>query len=236
MVASQIISDTALAMYREKGYHIEEGVFDSAECEDLIRTVSDVSIADGRTQDWSPLMQPHRNWPILLKAMKNRRIVRIAEQLAGGVVWGLQSTWYYGAPGTSPFNLHQDNYLVQTEPSAFVSAWCPMQDVTEEMGALVGYPCSHQEQILPQVELVAPGIHQDPNGARYVITPPDKYHSKVLEMRQGAALFMHSHFIHGSGANRTDRWRRALLLTYIRQGEQFRAGNRAKREAVDVYT
>ena len=235
MLASRTLSKEDLTQYREQGYHIEEGVLSKANCVAL--TELSIAVCARYPWDYLPWMQPHRFSNPFLAILKHPRIVSIAEQLAGGLVWGLQSTWYHGAPGTTPFNLHQDNYLVKAQnPSAFVSAWCAMQDVTEEMGGLVGYPGSQVEPILPQVEMEIPGRHQDPNGARYAVIPPPQYPRVALNTPRGAVVFMHSHFIHGSGANTTDGWRRALLLTYIRQGETFRAGNRAKREAVDVYS
>jgi hypothetical protein len=42
--------------------------------------------------------------------------------------------------------------------------------------------------------------------------------------------------VHASNDNSTrDRWRRSLLLTYIREGEPFRAGFSAAREVIPVY-
>ena len=174
--------------------------------------------------------------PWACKVLQDHALPRLSFDVCGGRVSGLQTTWYYGPPGGSGFNLHQDNHLVKAIKDGFASVWIAMQDVTEEMGALVGYPGSQSEDILPQEEVNLPNLAQDPNGTRYAVIPPEKYTSKILTMKQGSALFMHSHFIHGSGPNTTDRWRQALLMTYIRQGGDFRPGERAKREPVDVYT
>jgi hypothetical protein len=41
--------------------------------------------------------------------------------------------------------------------------------------------------------------------------------------------------VHASHDNRSDHFRRALLMTYVRRGEKFGPGNFAKRAEVDVY-
>ena len=52
---------------------------------------------------------------------------------------------------------------------------------------------------------------------------------------QGAVVFLHGHTVHSSHDNRSDRYRHALLMTYIRRGERFRPGRTAGRAEVDVY-
>lgn len=78
------------------------------------------------------------------------------------------------------------------------------------------------------------GPDQDEN-ARWGVVLPVGHASLGLVLRAGSAVFMHGHLVHRSGVNLTDHWRHALLMTYIRQGAPFRAGDTAKRSAVEVY-
>lgn len=228
------LSEVALRAYWDLGYHIEEDVWSSYARDRFI--FAGEHHYDFKAGVFAPLMQPHRGHSFYSEALQHPKIVAIAEQLCGGKVSGLQSTWYYGAPGTPGFNKHQDNWFVEAKSDVFVSAWSPMQDVTSEMGGVVGYPGTHLLPILPVVEVNRPGsASQDPNATQNEAFLPKNYFGIDLVVPMGAVLFMHSNFVHSTGMNQTDKFRQALLLTYIRQGESFRAGNTAKREEVNVY-
>lgn len=226
--------DTALKSYQATGFFIEDNIFSAEECDSLVKAAD--SLPESVGTNFPPAMQPHRKDPIFLAAMRNHKIVAIMEQLVSGQVSGLQSTFYYGKPGTPGFTLHQDNAVIETEPDAFASAWVAMQDVTPDMGGLIGYPGSHREPILPRVNTELPDHEsQDINAFRESTILPPGYQPVSLIVRKGAALFMHSHFLHSSRTNASQKFRRSLLLTYIRTGEKFRAGNIARRSEVNVY-
>lgn len=228
------LAEGTLAFYRDNGYCVVKDFWTAKECDEFI--FLSLGFPAWVLETFAPLMQPHRMHPSFMWSLTRPRLVAILEQLCGGKVSGLQSVWYYGAPGTPGFNAHQDNYFVEAPPDTFVSAWSPMQDTTPEMGGIVGYPGSHKFGALPVQTVNRPGSDsQDPNATIEEVIIPKGYEAIDLVVPKGAVLFMHQNFIHSSNANNTDTFRRALLMTYIRQGSSFRAGNTAKREEVDVY-
>lgn len=224
----------AFESYKALGYHIEEDVWSLAECEALIRAAKTFPSAKDGT--FAPLMQPHREDAVFLNALRNRKIVEIIEKLVAGRVSGLQSVFYFTKPGTFGFSKHQDNRFVEAKPDAFASAWSAMQDVTPEMGGLVGYLGSHNEPILPTVETGrSRDLGQDHNAYHEEAVLPAGHEPVDLVVPAGGVLFMHSHFVHSSHQNRSDKFRYSLLLTYVRSGESFRPGFTAKRVEVGVY-
>jgi phytanoyl-CoA hydroxylase len=228
-------SEAALKNYWELGYHIETGIWEEEQLDEIIQAAQNFpSFKDGT---YAPLMQPHRSDSVFLAALRNPNIVKIMEQLCSGQVSGLQSEFFYGKPGTPGFTKHQDNSFLEAKPDSFASAWTAMQDVTADMGALVGYLGSHREPVLPivKVESHDQSLSQDPNANHEEVVLPSDYESLPLTMPRGSVLFIHSHFVHSSGGNTSDRFRSALLLTYIRSGEPFRPGNTAKRSEVELY-
>ena len=142
-------------------------------------------------------MQPHRDHFMFLLAMRTPKIVAIMEDLCGGKVSGLQSVYYYGSPGTPGFTMHQDNAFVEAPADAFASVWIPLQDVTVDMGCIVGYPGTHKEPILPVQKVENPEYTegQDPNAVREETVLPDGYEGMALPMNIGDALFMHGNFV-----------------------------------------
>jgi phytanoyl-CoA hydroxylase len=228
--------EAALRRYEERGFHVEPDVWTAAEIAALNAAADRVSAVRGDTL--APMMNPHREEPAFVAALRNRRLLEILEHLVGGRVSGLQSQYFFCPPGTPGFSRHQDNFYVQAKSQVFASAWSALEDVDAENGGLVLFPGTNHEPILP-VEVVAErklSATQDPNAnSRQAILPPG-YAPFVPRLRAGSVAFFHGHMVHASNDNSTrDRWRRSLLLTYIREGEPFRAGFSAARQVIPVY-
>ena len=221
-------------LYEQDGYVVVEQMMANLDCWGLICAADTFPSAVNMV--YAPLMQPHRTHALFYQTMCNYKIVSMSEILCGGPVSGLQSVWYYGKPGTPGFNIHQDNYFVESEdPDAFVSVWIPMQDITPEMGGLIGYPGSHQEPQLDMIPVDVPwDVSQDKNATREAVILPAGYQPHQFLMKKGDAVFMHSHFLHGSQSNVSDQFRSALLMTYIKKGTKFRPGFTAKRVEVEL--
>ena len=226
--------EAALASYLDLGYHIEENVLTPSECEALIRASENTpSFQDGT---FAPLMQVHRSEPVFLSALRNPTIVKIMERLVSGRVSGLQSVFYFGPPGTPGWTVHQDNSYIEADQGAFASAWTALQDVTPEMGGLIAYPGSHREPLLQRVATnLATSVSQIRTANSEEVVLPPGYEPVDLVVPTGAVVFLHGHFVHASYTNRSDRLRRAVVLTYIRSGAPFRAGDTARRVEVPVY-
>ncbi len=225
--------EEALASYHELGYHIEENIFTPEECEQLIAASRDLENAKSET--YRPQMMPHRQNEIYLTAMRHPKLVAIMNKLVDGKAMGLQTEFFYCKPGTRGFSLHQDNFFVQAPYGVFASAWVALTDTYPEKGGLIAYPGSHKEGLLPVRKLeLAKDAAQDPNANNEETVVPEKYQPINAVVPRGAAFFIHGHVVHGSNPNKTNEWRYVLLNTYIRQGESFRPGNYAQREAIEL--
>lgn len=222
--------------YADNGYMIVPGIFSSAECDGLVAAAKILpSFLAGSSR---PAMQPHRSLPAFYKAMAKPGLVAIMERLIGGPVSGLQSEFFYCRPGTKGFALHQDNFFVQADSNEFASAWAALTDVRPENGGLIVYPGTHRGPLLP-VEPThrGPVDGQDSNATDKQTIVPTDAKSVDTVVPKGAVVFLHAHIVHGSHDNRSaDRWRYALLNTYIRRGCKFNPGGHARRNEVGVYT
>src|SRR5579871_3014506 len=226
--------ELAMLSYRALGFHVEYDVWTKEECEALIQASHELPSYRGGS--FVPVMHPHRVDPRFLAALKNPKIVAVMKRLLAGKVNGLQTELFFGRPGTPGFSNHQDNYYVEAKPDAFASAWCALEDTSPANGGLIGYPGSHREPILPVRQVPNPPStenRQDPNANKVECIVPNGYEAVQLTVPQGAVVFLHSHFVHGSNPNTTgDRFRHVLLSTYLRQGEQFRPGRYSMRNEV----
>ena len=226
----------ALAAYREQGFHLEPEMLSVEECEALIN--AGACLPPTREGVVAPVMHPHRYGPIFLQALRKPEIVHVLELLVGGRVSGLQTQYFFCPPGTPGFSMHQDNFYAGAAPEVFASAWTALEDVTPENGGLILWPGTHREPVLPVREVANRPLSasQDPNANwRETVMPPG-YAPLSVSVPRGAVVFLHGQLVHSSHDNASQkRWRRALLMTYIRTGEHFRPGLSSGRAEVELY-
>jgi phytanoyl-CoA hydroxylase len=227
--------EAALRAYRDTGFHLEPAVWSGPECERLIEAGE--TLGAPRSGCYAPVMNPHRLEPTFLAALRKPALVRILERLLGGRIAGLQSQLFFCPPETPGFSLHQDNFYVQARADVFASAWTALEDVDLENGGLIVWPGTHREPVLPVEDVAVHRVSptQDPNANARQVVLPRGYAPVSLTLPRGAVVFLHGHVVHASHDNRSlARWRRSLLMTYIRAGEPFRPGRDAGRAAVSL--
>ncbi len=226
--------EEALAFFKEHGYQVEFDVWSPDQIAEINQAAKNIPERD--SEDFRPLMHPHRKSDVFLKALRNPRVVALVEHLLEGEISGLQTEYFFGAPGTRGFANHQDNFYLEAKPEVFGSAWSPMTHVSPENGGVFIYPGTHREPILPVRPLEGgAGPNQDPNASNEESVVPEKYKPVDVVLEPGATVVFHGHLVHGSYVNDSDRFRNALLNTYIRKGEKFRAGFTAKRTEIPVH-
>jgi phytanoyl-CoA hydroxylase len=227
--------DAALALYRERGYHIESGLVPAGYCDELLAVaLSRPNATDG---SFRPIPMPHRDHPGFLAMMRYRPIVEIVEKLVGGKASGIGGEFFYMRPGTPGFSAHQDNFYVDARPDAFVSVWTALCDVGPENGGLVFFPGSHKLGALPiRNGAMLSDAAQNPGAQAVECILPDDAPTVDVRLSKGSVAFFHSLLPHRSGANVSDRFRYSFLATYIRAGSPFRAGRAQQRTEVDLYT
>jgi len=216
--------------YRDQGFSVVEGLFSVEECLAIQNLAK--RLPSFQSGSLLPVMNPHREQPELMATMSDERVVSVVRRLMDGTPMGLQTQFFFCRPGTRGFSAHQDNYYVRAEKDKFVSAWLALEDVSAENGALIVQPGSHREPLL-EVRAIPQSstFGQDPNHNSQECITDTPYPKVSVPVRQGGVIFLHSHVIHSSNDNvTTDRFRRALLMTYLADGAAFRPGFIAQRQ------
>ncbi|KAI6215751.1 hypothetical protein M3Y94_00421300 [Aphelenchoides besseyi] len=165
-------------------------------------------------------IQDFNNDPVLFDYCKYPAIVDIVEDLIGTPNSSLMSmhTMLINKPSdngslSSRHPLHQDLNYFPFRPADYICcAWTSMERVHRKNGCLIVVPGSHRKHPLlkheypkwEQVNKAYYGIHNfDPSMPRVYV-----------EMEPGDTVFFHPLIIHGSGANRTDGFRKAISTHY----------------------
>lgn len=110
--------------------------------------------------------------------------------------------------------MHQDLQYFPFRPADYIiCAWTAMERVHRGNGCLVIVPGSHKGKLLDHDY---PKWEGGVNKAYYGIQnyDPSSMPRMHVEMEPGDTVFFHPLLIHGSGANRTDGFRKAISTHY----------------------
>jgi len=149
----------------------------------------------------------------------NPRFLIPASQLLGNIsvrFWHDQVFWKPPKQG-GVVAWHQDySYWTRTKPIAHLTCWCGLDDATKENGCLQYIPGSHTWGLLPK-----PVIAGEMEGIKDFLSEEQKQafaHPAFAEVKAGEAIFHHSLTLHGSGANKSAKPRRAFVINAIADG------------------
>lgn len=114
-------------------------------------------------------------------------------------------------PGSVPW--HQDySYWQRATPARHVTLHVVLDDADETSGAIHYVPGSHRWPLLPKVAFDAPPdalLAHVPDALRDAFAPVP------MRLRAGMGVLHHSHTVHGSPGNRSERPRRALVVNFM---------------------
>jgi len=113
---------------------------------------------------------------------------------------------------TSRHPLHQDlHYFLFRPADRIVCAWTAMEKVTRDNGCLVVLPGTHRGMLQPHEY---PSWENGVNKMYHGIVGFDGHNRMHLPMEKGDTVFFHPILVHGSGANRTKGFRKAISCHY----------------------
>ena len=138
----------------------------------------------------------------------NENIVSILEQILGPDIKMFRNSLLLKPPEVgSAKGMHQDSPYWPIEPMELCSCWFALDNATAENGTMAVIPGGHKRGPLPHVHITDDYVvdEQYYNPAEMVLTP----------IRAGGGLFFHSLLPHYTAPNRSDKWRRAIALSYM---------------------
>lgn len=146
----------------------------------------------------------------------HENIVGIIEQILGPDLKMFRNALLLKPPSVgSAKGMHQDSPYWSIEPMNLCSCWFALDDATPENGCMAVLPGWHKKGPLPHVsvtdDFVVDEQHYDP--AQMVMAP----------VRAGGGLFFHSLIPHYTAPNRSDKWRRAIALSYMSSKSRWTA-------------
>lgn len=189
--------------------------------------IKDVRVAKGLINPKDPEMglwkfvNPDKYDPLFAAYPSQPGLLDPIEDLIGGDIKAFLVMFIYKAPGIDfvhPF--HQDAYYFYFAPhDHIVGTWLALDSTDTSNGTISVIPGSHKLNILPHREF-------EGNAAVFGVDGYDHRPDEVvLELNPGDAVFFHSHLLHKTGSNNSDRHRRVMTVHYASSSCQYLAEN-----------
>lgn len=211
VVARGLFSPEDVAAWLQRTRDLASGRVPPSPSMQLVR---DVMVAKGEVAPATPehaicKINFFENDPVLRGYATHPRLLDEVEALLGRELLFVNSMVIAKPPGVDGRHpLHQDLLYFGFRPGdAVVGTWTALEPVTRENGCLAVLPGSHRGELCPHEMPDWDFVNFGFLGVKDAPTAAGRVH---VEMAPGDTLFFHSLLIHGSGHNRTDRFRRAI--------------------------
>ena len=157
--------------------------------------------------------------------VKGELVAAIARDLLGPNVFLFNEQVVVKAPrhGDS-FAWHQDSGYVRFKHRAFLTLWCALDDATRDNGTVYLIPRDFRKE-------TTVSTHEWEENGSNLVGYRGTEHGEMIEVAAGSIVAFSSLTMHRTGANNTDRPRRALVCQYtaepLLRPETGRPQNRA---------
>lgn len=224
-----VLSEEQRANYEKNGYLIDlPPVFSPAEMQALNQELKELERLLLPDEPMQAIREWHMSSRWLYDICTHPRILDYVEGLLGPnfYMWGSQ--FFAKPPGTDDtVAWHQDAYYWPLSPHHSVTVWLAFTDVDEENGAMQVIPGSHKAGLI-QHQRVSSDSVLALELERGTFNEAD---ARSLLLKAGQVSLHDDAIVHGSPANRSDRWRTGLTIRYsgtqvkcdLSRAPQFRA-------------
>lgn len=217
IIIRKLVPPADLEVYRQRFVDISCNTVEREATMIVMRDVKVVHLKENNEAAITKL-QDYQDDPVLFSYCQHPAILPYVQSFVGPNVKSVHTMLINKPPDpgskSSRHPLHQDLYYFPFRPAErIVCSWTAMQRVTRENGCLVLFPKSHK---LPLLEHGYPdwagGVNKMYHGI--VSVPENQFEKVYAEMEAGDTVFFHPLLIHGSGANRTQGFRKAISCHY----------------------
>jgi hypothetical protein len=189
--------------------------------------------------EWDPFAYPHKLSPMLEKYFSHPKILEAVEYLMDSEIDGMQDWCYFKPPGQLGRDQHQNAFYTKCGHNEIINTALALDNHDAGNGSVWVYEGTHRLPILP-IEVddertkTNPAFWSNERGKPCVM--PEGHDFRKLEgiLKKGQVVLLHSHNVHGSETNTSNRMRRNLLGGYLKRGSNFSKGGHMKREPIDM--
>ena len=215
LVVPDLISPAEVDHLKQETLDLARGKYPSENLQPLPADLSDREVLQGILA----IHHPHQISSTIVEFVKHPKIAGVLSQIVAahlpywdGSVKCMLTMLFVKPPGFQGEAWHQDETQVQTRDRSLTGAWVALDDATEDNGCLWVIPGSHRPGYLYPFE-----DHDQPDefDSGTVAYGFDESPAIPVEVGSGSVVFFNGYLLHSSRKNRSDRYRRALVMHYM---------------------
>lgn len=237
------LTDEQFEQYQRDGYVVVEGVLSADEVSTLKTRLREYVRGDREERTFDRMLEPSvdpeefegegepvRKFEgvgmaeedgVFADIATHEEIVEIVSSLQGPNLKLLRCAGMLKPPGVgSAKKFHQDAAYYPIRPMDHVTVWVALDEATTENGCMQVVPGAHTDGLLEH-EAMEYDTDITVSGRDY-----DESDTVALPMEPGDALFQHCLLPHYTAPNESDRWRRAMIVAYMRSRSRFSTDDR----------
>ena len=202
----------------------------------VIRQENDINNEWG---EYDPFQYPHKESDILSELMKHPKLIEASEFLVNGKIFALQTWTYFKPPGQLGRDMHQNIFYTECKSNEVLNVSIALDNHDPANGSVWYLEGTHKLGRLP-IEVDEDRTKTNPKNWRNergkpCVLPEDHNFPKIDGyLRRGQVALLHSNVVHGSEENTSNRFRKAFLVGYLKEGSSYSQGNHMKRKPIDV--
>ncbi len=151
-----------------------------------------------------------------LRLVSEPRLLAIAEQFIGPDIALFAAHYIAKPPRTGlPVLWHQDGSYWPLEPMKVITLWLALDDTGPENGCMRVIPGTQGDTIVNQRDMKQTASDENVLNSSMDLSAIDASQTRDLILRAGDVSIHNSNIVHGSEANKSERWRRGLTIRYI---------------------
>ena len=162
----------------------------------------------------SKVFRVHREVPVFREFCRAPALLDLVEDLLGPDLDCFLSQFIYKHPTALGQPWHQDSFYFPFDRGPQVGVWLAVTEAVRDNGPLWVLPGSHREP----VHSVVADRRENANLSYVEIVDHDMSEAVPVLMQPGDLLVFHSHLMHKSTDNASDRMRAAMVYHYAQAG------------------
>ena len=210
----RVLSDAAVAQYREQGYYFPVPVLSRGEVSDLRGRLEDFERGQGHPIQGAQRSKSHLLFKWLDDLARDDRILDVIEDLIGPDILCWNTIfWIKEAHSPSFVSWHQDLKYWGLDCDDLVTVWMALSPATTESGCMRVLPGSHRGEMLAHDDAYD-GDNMLTRGQEIAV-PIDEDAAVTMALEPGQVSLHNVRLAHASGPNRSDDRRIGVSLHYM---------------------
>lgn len=237
------LTDEQFEQYQREGYVVVDDVLSPEAVSSLKTRIREYASGDREENGFSRMLEPDvdpetfdregdpvrkfegvgmaREDDAFRELAFHENVVDVVRQLQGPNLKLLRCAAMLKPPGVgSAKQYHQDAAYYPIRPMDHVTVWVALDEATPENGCMQVVPGAHVDGLLRHEE------REYDTDISLAERDYDESDAVALPMSPGDALFQHCLLPHYTAPNESDRWRRAMIVAYMRGRSRFTTDDR----------